>query len=599
MEQNATERHAAACARGWVRNGADGESAPRWCGALTEAEPKRSLGARTVVGAGWLMGWRFASRALGIVNTVVLVRLLVPADFGLVALATSFSFAIDSLSYMGVQEALVREHSLDRSLYDTAFTLNLVRGAFTALIIVACAWPAARFFGDMRLTTIFLILALCVFLSAMDNIGTVDFQRDLAFGKQVQIMFVPRIAGIIASITFAELTHSYWALVVSVLVNRGMRLIFTYVVHPYRPRITVRAWRRLVGFSFWSWALSMTALLQGRAETMVIGGYLNPTAVGIYSVGGEIGGLASSELLEPMSQALFAGFSSARRSGDSVATAYLRAISVVVLLTLPANAGIAMIARPMTHLVFGAHWDDAVPLIQLFAFVGMFRIAGSISGALLMAEGVPQIGFRVEAVMTVLRLTILLTLVPTFGLIGAASGMAAAGLLEEVIYLVITFRRFGLTAGNLAANIWRPMLSTAAMGAVLWACGLTQVPTTDSALVTGLLLALAVAAGALVYGVTLLLAWVGSGRPRGSETYFLGMAGQALRSRLRRYRPARPACRYAAAVPALAQVLQIAVSTMSGVMARRHLWSYGQGVDSQQGAQGTGTSRPIRLGSAE
>ena len=116
------------------------------------------------------------------------------------------------------------------------------------------------FFGDARLTTIFLVLALALFATSLENVGTVDFQRDMTFGKQVAIQFVPRVVSVAASMACAVIWRSYWALVVGIVVVRGLRLVFTFVVDPYGPRITLRAWRRLVGFSFWSWALSMTAL---------------------------------------------------------------------------------------------------------------------------------------------------------------------------------------------------------------------------------------------------------------------------------------------------------------------------------------------------
>jgi len=501
---------------------------------LSEASPGGSLGARTAKGAGWLIAWRLISRVLGIVNTVVLVRLLLPSDFGLVALATSLSVAVDGLSYIGVQDALVREPVLDRALYDTGFTMNLIRGGLTALIIVACAWPAARFFGDARLTTIFLVLAVGMFAGALENIGTIDFQRDLAFDKQIQILLVPRIAGVVASIACAVIWRSYWALVVAILVQRGTRLLFTYVIHPYRPRVTLRAWRRLVGFSFWSWANSMTALVQGRSDAIIIGGYLNPTAVGLYSVGGEVGSLASSELLGPISNALFAGFSSVRRTGEGVGRAYLRAISVVALLVLPASAGIALIARPLMLLAFGARWDAAVPLVQLFACLGVFRVGGAIGAALLMSEGVPHIGFRIEAFVTAVRLVALLAAVPAFGLIGAAVAVAVTGMVEEAIYLAVTFRRVGLRARDLALNIWRPALATAGMALALLATGLTQPALGASGVSSGLLLAAAVVTGALVFAAVLLLAWMVSGRPRGAETYVVAMARQALHHLLAR-----------------------------------------------------------------
>jgi PST family polysaccharide transporter len=253
--------------------------------------------------------------------------------------------------------------------------------------------------------------------------------------------------------------------------------------------------------------------------------------VGLYAVGDEVGGLASSELLDPITRALFAGFASARRSGEGIAKAYLRAISLVALVMLPASAGIALIARPMMHLVFGPRWDAAILLVQVFACVGVFRVGASISATLLTAEGVPQIGFRIEAVLTILRVVGLLALVPVFGLIGAAAAAAAAGLIEEAIYLVVTFRRVGLRPRDLALNLWRPALATAAMALVLLAMGLTEPLAGAGFARSGGMLGASVLAGALVYGATLLVAWIASGRPHGAETYFLAAASQAIRYR--------------------------------------------------------------------
>ena len=79
-----------------------------------------SISNRTVIGAGWLVAWRMVTRALGLVSTLVLARILVPADFGLVAMATSFSSSVGALSELGISEALVRRQENERGHYDTA-----------------------------------------------------------------------------------------------------------------------------------------------------------------------------------------------------------------------------------------------------------------------------------------------------------------------------------------------------------------------------------------------------------------------------------------------------------------------------------------------
>ena len=203
-----------------------------------------SLTVRTATGAGWIIAWRMTTRVLGLVNTLILVHLLLPADFGLVALATSMSNAVDLFSTIGVEQALIREKHLDRALYDTGFTIKLVRALAVGLVVAAGAAPVAGFYGDPRLRWILLALALGLLLSGLENIRVVDFQRDLAFDKRFQILLLPRIVAVLASISFALIYRNYWALVVGILTNRGMQLVLTYVVRPWLPHMTLRSWRR-------------------------------------------------------------------------------------------------------------------------------------------------------------------------------------------------------------------------------------------------------------------------------------------------------------------------------------------------------------------
>ena len=107
----------------------------------------RSVAHRTAIGAGWIMAWRMLNRSLGLMSTLILVRLLDPADFGLVAIAMGFVTSVDALSAIGVQDALVREKVRSRELYDTGFGLSILRGAITGVLIASVALPLAIFFS--------------------------------------------------------------------------------------------------------------------------------------------------------------------------------------------------------------------------------------------------------------------------------------------------------------------------------------------------------------------------------------------------------------------------------------------------------------------
>ena len=338
-----------------------------------------SVLAKTARGAGWVICWRMATRALGLVSTLILVRLLVPGDFGLVALATAMAQAIDAFSTLGVQDAIIREKSPDRAMYDTGFTLSAIRGLLTAVLLAGGAVPIAVFFDEPRLTEILYALAGAMLLSGLENVGIVDFRRDFAFEREFLLQILPRILGIVSAIAFAFTFVNYWALVVGISVTRVTRFVLSYVMHPYRPRLSLKAWSGIASFSIWSWVISIAMLLRDRSDSFVIGRVMNTTDVGIYSVGMEIASLPTTELIEPLGRACFSGFSAAGHAGISLSDTYLRVISITALLTLPAGFGISLIADPLIRLAFGARWVEAIPLVSILAIGGTFTLFGTIS----------------------------------------------------------------------------------------------------------------------------------------------------------------------------------------------------------------------------
>jgi len=496
---------------------------------MAEAESQLSLATRAARGAGWVIFWRCVTRLLGTISTLVLVRLLVPGDFGLVALGATFSQSLDGLAEIGVDNALIREPSLDRTMYDTGFTLALIRGIVSSLLIVACAWPVARFFGEPRLVGVLLALAVATFMGAVENIGVIDFQRDLAFNREFNLLLAPRILGIVACIVTAYIWRTYWALVVGILTSRSARLACTYLMHDYRPHLSLRALSRLVGFSFWSWMLAWVSLIRERIDNFVIGRLLGAADVGLYSISWDVGFITFNELVAPICRVLFPGLTQVRNRGSDIADAYFRAVSATLLLTFPAGIGIALVADPLIRLAAGERWIAAIPLVQIFGIVGIFRVVTYMGATLLTVFGVLQVQFSITMFMLLVRFGLLVVLIDRFGLVGAGFAVAIVAILEEICYLVLTFRRFGLRLTDLLRNNWRSAIATAVMaGAVVF---LKRALGTEA---TFLHLFAQIATGAVVYAAALLAAWLMAGRPRGAESVILNIAREAVRSLQRR-----------------------------------------------------------------
>ena len=465
-----------------------------------------------------------ATRGLGLISTLVLARLLLPADFGLVALATGFAGAVESMSYMGVEDALVREKSPGRGLYDTGFTLGLLRGLIMAAALAALAAPIAAWFAEPRLTNVLLVLAAGSAIDGLANIGMVDFRRNFAFDREFVSMILPRLLSVALMIGAAWEWRSYWALVVGILSMRFARVALSYRMHPFRPRLSLASWRGLVTYSFWNWTVSLAVMLRERGSLLLIGRLLGAGPVGVWSIGTDLAAMPTSELVEPLSRSAFSGFAAAHHSGESVGDIYLRVVAATALLTLPAGIGTSLIADPLVRLGFGPNWVAAIPLVQILAITGAATVFGYIGWTLLSAQARLRTVLAVTLTAALTRLLLLAILAPRIGLVGAAMAVAASVVVEDTLYICLTFRRYQVRVGGLLARVWRGLLAAGCMAGVLVEAGFGWTEVTGSPGELALQLTAAIALGGVVYVGVLLLAWLASGRPEGAEADAVAMS---------------------------------------------------------------------------
>ncbi len=347
------------------------------------------------------------SRNLGLISTLILVRLLQPSDFGLVTLATGLINSVNSLSAIGVNDALVRAPALDREMYDTGFTLNALRSLLTGVLIALIAWPVANFFGDQRLAVVMVALAAGSVLLGAINIGVIDFRRDIAFHKEFTFNVTARSVAILTTVVTATIWHSYWALVAGLLVMRVVQVPLSYRMSSYRPRLSLRAWRRIIGFSLWTWAQTLLGQVRERADSVVIGRAMGTQSFGVFAVGVELGTLASTELIEPMGKALFSGFASLHNAAEGFGNMFKGSVGLGLLVAMPTGIGISMVADPMVRLMLGEQWLGAVPVIQILGVGGITAAFVQPCVAMLNAAGRPHTVFYLSAISTIVKIILL------------------------------------------------------------------------------------------------------------------------------------------------------------------------------------------------
>src|SRR5262245_18204541 len=188
-----------------------------------------NLGSRIAAGAAWMVSFKLLDRSIGIVSVVILARLLGVEDFGLVAMATAIVAIAELLSAFIFDLALIQSQHATSAQHDTAWTLNVLMAAVCALLVAAAPLPAAAFYGDARLGPVMLWLALATWIRAFENIGVVEFRRELSLYREFQFLLVKRVAVFAVTVSAAFATRSYWALVAGILAGSLAGVALSYL----------------------------------------------------------------------------------------------------------------------------------------------------------------------------------------------------------------------------------------------------------------------------------------------------------------------------------------------------------------------------------
>ncbi len=472
-----------------------------------------------------------ASRLLGVASTLVLARLLNSADFGVVAIAFTISAALNSIANVGVTENLVRYKDIGPDVLNTGFTVQVIKGLITGALLLAAAPLASEWFGEPRLRLVLYVLAGAYALSGVENVGVIHFRRDLRFDREFQLSALERVTVFTATMVSAVLLHNYWALVIGITVSKVARVVATYVMHPYRPRLGLKSWHELAGFSLWMWLSSLAYIVWQRADPLVVGSAVSAAELGVFVVALDLALLPASEILEPAASVLFAGFAAERNAGRNPQDNAFRL--AVTLLAAMAPIALVLSAGSMygVAVLLGPKWSAAGSPIAILAMAVMLMPFSYTASVVLTATGKLKANFTVVTCASLAKLILLYSAAQTGSLHVVVVASLSITTIECSLFVVM-LRRFGSPVEGTV----RPLLRIAASGLlaalVMHGSGLGWIgapPPLLPSIGRGAVLALL---GFGTYGTALLGLWALAGRPDGPERQ-IHSAAQPVLQRLR------------------------------------------------------------------
>ena len=388
-------------------------------------------------GSLWSFGMNSFQQILVLTRLIILARLLLPSDFGILDIAVLTIYGLDVFSQTGFQQALVHKRSDITSDLNAVWTVLAIRGVLLFIVLFMMAPFIADFFGTPEATPVLQVIGISLILQGLTNLGTIFFLKDLDFRKQFIFKFSGVLADFIVSITAVLILQNVWALVFGLIAKDLTLLVMSYIVHPYRPRLNfdLRKVRDLSNYGIWILVSSALIFLLIQGDDILVGKVLGITALGFYQMAYGFSNAPSTEISQIISQVAFPVYAKLQDDMVQLRDLFLRTLKLTSLFSFVLIGFLVAMASDFTVVFLGNNWAPIIPLIQILAWWGLMRGLEEAAGALFMAVGKPRLYSKLQFIQVVLLFALLLPLITYYGLVGVSIAVVCSAV--PVLFLTI------------------------------------------------------------------------------------------------------------------------------------------------------------------
>jgi O-antigen/teichoic acid export membrane protein len=395
---------------------------------LSQQAPK-TMGRQAARGVVWITFQALVVRLSGVVIFLVLARLLLPVEFGLLAAAQVFVALSRSLAEAGLSRTLVQKPTLRAAHLDSAFLVSAIIGVVLSLLLATAAPLVADLYDLPRLTPILLALSLVPLLVGMSNVPDAILSRQLMFrALAVRGMYSVVCAGVVG-IALAFLGAGVWALVAQVGTQAVVACVVLWCSAGWKPG---RNWegpaiRELLGFGSHVVGIALLNFFNRRAGELLIGIVLGPTALGLYAVAMRVLTLSLDLLINSVNKIAWPVFSRVASQPERLRRTYLRSVATTTLFAFPGFTILGLFGNSLTPLIFGQQWTEAGPLMTALAFIGPVQSIALFNNGMLLATGHPRRALAWTATLAV------------FNFLAFAVAVASGLLVVAIAYVAVNW----------------------------------------------------------------------------------------------------------------------------------------------------------------
>jgi PST family polysaccharide transporter len=411
------------------------------------------------------------------ITTVLLARLLDPADFGLMGMATVVTGFILLFRDLGTASAVIQRQQPTQTLLSGLFWVNVSFGVAAAVFLCLFAPLIAGIYNETRVVPLLQLLAFSFIISGAGTLHQALLERGLEFDRLAKVELAATLAGAFVGIGSALAGQGVWSLVYQTLTVAAVTTSLLWVFSAWRPSLVLglSEVRQVMSYSLNLTGFNIFNYFARNADYLLIGRYLGATELGYYTLAYRLMLYPLQNISAVVARVMFPVYVRMREDDARFRRTYLRVAGSIAFLTFPLMLGLMALAKPFVLTLFGPAWQSVVVLLQVLAPLGMAQSIVPLIGSIYQAKGRTDLLFRwgiFASTLFVLAFVVGLR----WGVIGVAVAYAVTFMAVSYPAMAIPFRLIGLKVSELAAVLWRPLLASLVMLGALGLSGLLLTP---------------------------------------------------------------------------------------------------------------------------
>jgi O-antigen/teichoic acid export membrane protein len=449
----------------------------------------------------WSATENWSSQLISLLVFMLLARLLQPADFGLIALASVFIIILTTLSNQGFAQAIIQKENIQAGHFNAAFWVNNGIAILLCVTLFFAAPLVAKMFSQPELASVLRYLTMTLILNSLVSVHSAVLSRNFQFKTMALRSAFSSIVSGGVGVYMAYNNYGVWALVGQQLSASFVGLLVLWFACPWRPGVKFKSRHCLELFSFGSNVLgvSLLGLVNRRLPDLLIGGFLGPVALGIFAIANRVFVVLTQLLIGSLAKVALPIFSRMQNDLPRIRSSFYSAAQITSVICFPIFIGVLVTAPDLIPFVFGSQWAESAVVTQYLMVVGLLYSFSYFNDSMMMALGHPDIVLRLNLVNTTLNIIAFVVGV-RFGIEMVAFAFMLRGLIMFPVGQFVLNKYAQISFKTLMLNVKGPAISVLLMVAALL---VVDMLTIDFTIWVRLLLQ--IGTGGVVYCITLFL----------------------------------------------------------------------------------------------